>query len=199
MNYSPKEPTRTLKRNQIRSVRLVWSFREILFQKVRKGIFSEKRRKYDQTTRFALHRIIRIELNGEVFYRLELFACLCRRRCVEYSFNQRYALGILDILQALFSIPDCSKEGRVVVFFKRAFSKTLFVSLSLFLSRSLSLSTTTLSLQSIVPRGRLFFEKLFGIFVFGETAFDFFFRKLDMFRLAVGFEFASVRERFAVG
>jgi hypothetical protein len=51
-------------------------------------------------------------LNGEVFYRLELFACLCRRRCVEYSFNQRYALGILDILQALFSIPDCSKEGR---------------------------------------------------------------------------------------
>ena len=199
MNYSPKEPTRTLKRNQIRSVRLVWSFREILFQKVRKGIFSEKRRKYDQTTRFALHRIIRIELNGEVFYRVELFACLCRRRCVEYSFNQRYALGILDILQALFSIPDCSKEGRVVVFFKRAFSKTLFVSLSLFLSRSLSLSTTTLSLQSIVPRGRLFFEKLFGIFVFGETAFDFFFRKLDMFRLAVGFEFASVRERFAVG
>ena len=196
---SPKEPTRTWKRNQIRSVRLVWSFREILFQKVRKGIFSEKRRKYDQTTRFALHRIIRIELNGEVFYRLELFACLCRRRCVEYSFNQRYALGILDILQALFSIPDCSKEGRVVVFFKRAFSKTLFVSLSLFLSRSLSLSTTTLSLQSIVPRGRLFFEKLFGIFVFGETAFDFFFRKLDMFRLAVGFEFASVRERFAVG
>lgn len=196
---SPKEPTRTWKRNQIRSVRLVWSFREILFQKVRKGIFSEKRRKYDQTTRFALHRIIRIELNGEVFYRVELFACLCRRRCVEYSFNQRYALGILDILQALFSIPDCSKEGRVVVFFKRAFSKTLFVSLSLFLSRSLSLSTTTLSLQSIVPRGRLFFEKLFGIFVFGETAFDFFFRKLDMFRLAVGFEFASVRERFAVG
>ena len=98
-----------------------------------------------------------------------------------------------------FLSPTARKKDVVVVFFKRAFSKTLFVSLSLFLSRSLSLSTPTLSLQSIVPRGRLFFEKLFGIFVFGKTAFDFFFRKLDMFRLAVGFEFASVRERFAVG
>jgi hypothetical protein len=77
-----------------------------------KEYFRKKGRKYYQTTRSALHRIIRIELNGEVFYRLELFACLCRRRCVEYSFNQRYALGILDILQALFSNPDCSKEGR---------------------------------------------------------------------------------------
>ena len=83
-----------------------------------------------------------------------------------------------------FLTPTARKKDVVVVFFKRAFSKTLFVSLSL---------------QSVVPRGRLFFEKLFGIFVFGETAFDFFFRKLDMFRLAVGFEFASVRERFAVG
>lgn len=108
VNYSPKEPTRTLKRNQIRSVRLVWQLpRDFIPNAKKRNIFGKKF--YYQTTRSALHRIIRIELNGEVFF---LFACLCRRRCVEYSFNQRYALGILDILQALFSIPDCSKEGR---------------------------------------------------------------------------------------
>ena len=43
-----------------------------------------------------------------------------------------------------FLSPTARKKDVVVVFFKRAFSKTLFVSLSLVLSRSLSLSTTTL-------------------------------------------------------
>ena len=104
-----------------------------------KEYFQKKGRKYYQTTRSALHRIIRIELNGEVFYRLELFACLCRRRCVEYSFNQRYALGILDILQALFSNPDCSKEGRSGNIFLSARSpkRSLFLSLSFSLVLSL--------------------------------------------------------------
>ena len=165
----------------------------------RKGIFSEKRRKYDQTTRSALHRIIRIELNGEVFYRLNYSRAFADADVSSTLLTNGMLWVYSTFYKRYFLSPTARKKDVVVVFFKRAFSKTLFVSLSLFLSRSLSLSTTTLSLQSIVPRGRLFFEKLFGIFVFGETAFDFFFRKLDMFRLAVGFEFASVRERFAVG